>query len=76
MNIGPTTNLIIDSCINEVNKKETKEKILKYIVDPLILDLSKRYYPYFVTIIVILVLIIILLGLQLSLYVMEKRNNS
>jgi hypothetical protein len=74
MSLGPTTDYILDMCIKEVNKKKTKEKIFKHIVDPLFLELSTRYYPYFVSIITTLIIIIILLGLILTMMVLDKKN--
>jgi len=59
--IGPITNSAIDGIIKEINKKKTKEKIMKNIIDPLLCDLTVRYYPHFVTITFVLVVIIILL---------------
>ena len=54
---GPITNSVIDGVISEIKKKKTKEKIMKNIVDPLLCDLTTRYYPYLITITIILVLI-------------------
>jgi hypothetical protein len=59
--IGPITNSIIDNVVQELNKKETKEKIMLEIIDPLIKDMSSRYYPYFMIIIIIMLIVIILL---------------
>lgn len=54
-------NNIIDTFIKEINKPKTRSKIMKQIIDPLLKDITTRYYPYFITITIILVLIIILL---------------
>lgn len=67
--IGPITNDLIDKITNEVKKKKTKEKIMRNIIDPLLCDIAKRYYPYLIMItsvlvIIILLLIVILLILQ------------
>jgi hypothetical protein len=59
--IGPITNSVIEGIIKELKKKETKEKVMKNIIDPLLCDMSSRYYPYFMMVIVILLIIIILL---------------
>lgn len=59
--IGPITDSVIEMIIKELKKKETKEKVMKNIIDPLIKDMSSRYYPYFMMMIVILLLIIMLL---------------
>jgi hypothetical protein len=59
--VGPITNSVIDGVIKEINKKKTKEKIMRHVIDPLLCDLSIRYYPHFITITIVLVVIIILL---------------
>jgi hypothetical protein len=59
--VGPITNTIIDGIIKEINKKKTKEKIMTNVIDPLLCDLSVRYYPHFVTITIVLTVIIMLL---------------
>jgi len=59
--IGPITDGFINKCIQEVKKKKVKEKIMGEIIDPLLKDLSIRYYPYFVTVISILITMTLLL---------------
>jgi pyridoxal/pyridoxine/pyridoxamine kinase len=59
--IGPATDAVIDGIIKELKKKQTKEKVMKNIIDPLLCDMSSRYYPYFMMITVILIIIIVLL---------------
>lgn len=59
--IGPTTNAVIELVVKAIKKRKTREKVMKNIIDPLLCDLSSRYYPYFIMIIVILLLIVILL---------------
>lgn len=70
--IGPLTNSLIDYIIKEVNKKETKERIMTSVIDPFLSDLSIRYYPYFIMMIIILLLIVILLVALLVLAVINK----
>jgi hypothetical protein len=69
---GSLTNGIIDVVIKEVKKKKTKEKIMKHIIDPLLCDLSTRYYPHFITITIILIVIIILLISILIMLVLQR----
>ena len=70
--IGPITDAAIECVVKEVNKKETKEKIMSCIIDPFLSDLSMRYYPYFIMLIIILLLIVILLVALLILTVTHR----
>lgn len=62
--VGYITDTIINQCIQELNKKETREKVNKNILNPIIEKINRKIYPYFLTfsvlIIIILVLIIII----------------
>ncbi len=73
--VGPITNNIMEEFINELKKKETKDKIFDGIINPLIRDISTRYYPYFILIIVVLVLIIVLLISILITMIVHKKNS-
>ena len=70
--IGPITDSVIEGIIAELKKKETKEKVMKNIIDPLLRDMASRYYPYFMMMIVILLIIIILLVLILIINVTNR----
>lgn len=59
--IGPITSTVIDAILNELKKKETRDKIHEEIFNPLLMDVTSKYYSYFVFIIILLVLIIVLL---------------
>jgi len=72
-NIGPMTDGLLEMFIYEVNKKDTREKILKKVIDPLLYELSCRYYPYFIMITIILILIIVLL-LAILVIMMIRKN--
>lgn len=62
--IGSFTDTLINQCIYELNKKETKEKVYNKILTPMIDEINKKIYPYFMgfslAIITILILIIIM----------------
>jgi len=70
--VGPITNSIIDGVIKELKRKRNKEKILKHIIDPLLYDLTSRYYHYFITIIIILVIMVLILISLLTMTVVDK----
>ena len=69
---GPITNSVLDQIIKEVKKTKTKEKIMTSIIDPLLADLTTRYYPYFISMTIILILIILLLAIILILLVLAR----
>jgi uncharacterized membrane protein len=73
--IGPMTENLLNKVIKEVNKKKTKNKIMRDVIDPLLKDLFDRYYPYFITITSVLAVIIILLISILVLIVIQKFSN-
>lgn len=67
--IGPLTKEIIDTCIKELKKKETKLKINKYLIDPILKEVMFKTYPYalshvFFQIIIIAMLIYIIFLLK------------
>jgi len=59
--IGPFTQNIINLCIEEFKKKDTKDKISKYIIDPVIIEVYSRLYHYYVLIVVLQIIIIFIL---------------
>lgn len=63
--IGPLTQDLLEACTKEIKKKETKEKIMKNLIDPLVNEFFKRYSMYvtcfmFIHIITIILLIYII----------------
>ena len=70
--IGSITDAMVDTLVKEVKKKSTREKIMKNVIDPLLCDISSRYYSYFIMTIIVLILIIILLISILILTVVKK----
>jgi hypothetical protein len=69
---SPFADSIISNFTKEIKKKKNKEKIMNNIIDPLLKDISTRYYPYLVTITCILIIIILLLISILILLVIQK----
>ena len=53
-------NEIIDICISEISKDETKKKINTYIIDPSFTYIFDRLYPYLILTAIIFVLILLM----------------
>ena len=71
--VGPITNSVLDGIIKEIKKKKTKDKIMKNVFDPLLKDLTMRYYPHFITITIILVLMVLLLVIILIMVIIQTK---
>jgi len=54
--IGPITDTFINRCIDNFEKKDTQNKILEKVLDPLFKQLINNYSIYLTTIIVLIVL--------------------
>ena len=53
-------NEIIDMCITEVSKDETKTKINTYIIEPSFTYIFDRLYPYLILTLIIFILILLM----------------
>lgn len=59
--IGPITDQIIQACVNEVKKEETKNKILNDILTPIINGVVCKYKVFLILLSLVLLIIIMLL---------------
>ena len=73
--ISKLTQEIIDNCIIEFKKKQNKKKILNNIIDPTIIYILNKLYPYIFTLVIILFLIIIILFINLFYLIKYARIN-
>ena len=71
--IGSLTNTVLDSIVKEMKKQKNKEKIMKNVIDPLLCDITTRYYPHFLTVTIILVVMFILL-IAILIITLFKKN--
>jgi hypothetical protein len=71
--ISKLTTEIIDKCIIEFNKDENKKKIFNNLIDPTIIYILDKLYPYMIVTVTILIIIIIVLLVTLF-YVIKKLN--
>jgi len=65
-------NEIIDICISEVSKDDTKKKINTYIIEPSFTYIFDRLYPYIILTAVIFVLILLM---AIIIIIILVRNN-
>ena len=61
MSVGPMTNTIMNSFIDECNKEETQDQIKCKIIDPLIEHIAIKLQPYVLVVICVFTLFLILM---------------
>lgn len=66
--IGPFTKELIDSGIKEFRKKENRERINKYVIDPILYEVMKKVGKYFFAFIFVQLVIICLLIYLISIH--------
>ena len=71
--IGSATKTLLNGCINELKKKQNKEKLSKYIINPIFTQILYEIYPYLLAVGFTHVLIIILLIANLVLSGLKYR---
>lgn len=72
--IGPITGKFINNVVNELKKEHNKNKIIKGIIDPILQNISKRYYGHFITFTGILILMVIMLITLLVIIILNKNQ--
>jgi hypothetical protein len=70
--VGSITGAMVNSLMKEVKKKSTREKIMKNVIEPMMCDISSKYYSYFIMTTIVLGLMVILLISILILTVVKK----
>lgn len=69
---GPFTNNLINTIIEQFKKKKTKNKINKFIIEPIMFDIHNKYYSYIMLLYILIFVIVILL---IALIVLTLKNN-
>lgn len=59
--IGPLTQDLLETCSKELKKKETKDKIMKNLIDPIVSEFFKRYSIYILCFMITHIITIVLL---------------
>ncbi len=68
------TSNMIDIVVDELNKADNKKKIREKIIDPILCEITERYYKYFLYFVITLLLIVVLLISLLIMYIMNKSS--
>ena len=71
MDIKKITFELIQKCINEINNEENMDQIKTYILNPLIIYVLDKIYPYLV-ISVIIFLLTLLIAIAILVLVIKK----
>ena len=72
--VGPITNTVINSLINECNKEDTQEHIKYKVIDPLITHIATKLQPYVIAVMCTFIILFILITCILILLI--KTNSS
>jgi hypothetical protein len=73
--VGNITDRIVDSASSHIKNKKNREKIMKNIIEPVLTDINKKYYPHYITLITLFIMMIAMLIvlLTISLYSNSKK---
>jgi hypothetical protein len=67
--LGPATSEIIDILTIEMYKRRNRKKIMKKIIQPILEDINKKYYPHFMALLTLLIIMtIMMIGLTIIMY--------
>jgi hypothetical protein len=59
--VAPVTDNLIDIITAHVKKKRNREKIMKTIIEPVLEDINRKYYPHYITLISLFIMMILML---------------
>ena len=71
--LGNITDNLIGTLTTQVKKKKNREKIMKNIIEPVLTDINKKYYPHYITIISLFIVMIIMLIVLFSISIYSKK---
>lgn len=70
--VGPLTNTLITSFIDECHKDENQEELKSKVIDPMILHIANKLQPYVIAVICIFIILFILIT---SILILIVRSN-
>ena len=71
---GEFSNGLLNSCLKELKKKENRDKIMNDVIDPIVSDITCKYYPHFLLLTILQFLMVILLGVILAYIIMNNKK--
>ena len=71
--VGNITDRIVDTASKHIKNKKNREKIMKNIIEPVLTDINKKYYPHYITIISLFIVMIIMLIVLFSISIYSKK---
>lgn len=67
--VSPIMDNLIDILTKEISKGKNRKKIMKNIIQPILEDINRKYYPHFMALISLLVIMtIMMIGLTIIIY--------
>jgi len=73
--IRPATDNIIDILTSEIYEERNRKKIIKRVIQPILEDINKKYYPHFMALLTLLIIMtIMMIGLSIIIYTSSKHH--
>jgi len=71
--VGGLTDKMIDIAATHVKNKKNREKIMKNIIEPVLTDINKKYYPHYITVISLFIIMIVMLIVLFTINICSKK---
>ena len=71
--INSFTDNLLNTVSTQIKKKKNREKIMKTIIEPVLEDINKKYYPHYVTLISLFIMITAIIKAATSDWVMTGK---
>lgn len=67
--VSPMADNLIDILTAEIYKEKNRKKIIKRIIQPILEDINRKYYPHFMALLSLLIIMtIMMIGLTIIMY--------
>jgi amino acid transporter len=71
--VGSITDRVVNTASKHIKNKKNREKIMKNIIEPVLTDINKKYYPHYITVITLFIMMIIMLIILLIISLYSKK---